>query len=83
MADPIPIPVPTPESSMAVTIGIIAMLAASTLIGFYFFRRSKTYDEWMIGHRDMGPIVTGLALTASWLSGWAIFGNAGLSYTYG
>jgi|GEM_PF-107978 len=83
MADPIPIPVPTPESTMAVTVCIVAMLAASTLIGFYFFRRSKTYDEWMIGHRDMGPIVTGLALTASWLSGWAIFGNAGLSYTYG
>ncbi len=83
MADSIPIPAPTSESTLAVTIGIVVMLILSTAIGFYFYRRSKNYDEWLIGHRDMGPIVTGLALTACWLSGWAIFGNAGLSYTYG
>lgn len=82
MAD-IVIPSPTSDSTIAVTIGVMVMLALSTAIGLYFFRRSKSYDEWMVGHRDMGPIVTGLALTASWLSGWAIFGNAGLSYTYG
>lgn len=83
MAESVPIPAPTSESTMAVSIGIAAMLAASALIGLYFFRRSKTYDEWLVGHSDMGPVVTGLALTATWLSGWAIFGNAGLSYTYG
>jgi len=83
MVDSIPIPSATPEFATAVTIAVAAMLVVSAGIGFYFFRKTKNFDEWMVGHRDMGPIVTGLALTATWLSGWAIFGNAGLGYTYG
>ena len=78
----IPIPVPKPESSLAVTVAVAAMLAVSAGVGIYY-RKARNFDEWMVGHRDMGPVVTGLALTATWLSGWAIFGNAGLSYTYG
>jgi Na+/proline symporter len=83
MVDVVPIPSPTAESTIAVTIAVAAMLAVSVGIGIYYFRRAKSYDEWMVGHRDMGPIITGFALIATFLSGWAIFGNAGLSYTYG
>jgi len=83
MAGEIPIPMPTTESSIAVTIAIAGMLAVSAGIGLYYFRKTKNFDDWMVGHRDMGPIITGFALTATFLSGWAIFGNAGLSYTYG
>jgi Na+/proline symporter len=83
MAGEIPIPTPTAESSIAVIIAIAALLIVSTGIGVYYFRKTKSFDEWMVGHRDMGPVVTGLALVATWLSGWAIFGNAGLSYAYG
>ncbi len=79
----IALPSPTADSALAVTVAIAAMLAVSAGIGIYCFRRCRNFDEWMVGHRDMGPIVTGFALTATWLSGWAIFGNAGLGYTYG
>jgi Na+/proline symporter len=83
MAGAIPIPTPTTESAIAVTIAVAVMLAVSAGIGLYYFRRVKNFDEWMVGHRDMGPVVTGFALVATFLSGWAIFGNAGISYTYG
>jgi Na+/proline symporter len=83
MAGEIPIPVPTAESTIAVIIAVAGMLAVSTGIGLYYFKKAKSFDEWMVGHRDMGPVITGFALTATFLSGWAIFGNAGLSYTYG
>uniref|UniRef100_A0A7C3F2A4 Sodium:solute symporter family protein n=1 Tax=Candidatus Methanomethylicus mesodigestus TaxID=1867258 RepID=A0A7C3F2A4_9CREN len=83
MADQVPIPVATTESTLFVTLAVAAMLAVSAGIGIYFFRKARSFDDWMVGHRDMGPLVTGFALTATWLSGWAIFGNAGLSYTYG
>lgn len=83
MADAVPIPAPTAESTIAVTVAIAGMLAISAGIGFYYFKKAKSFDEWMVGHRDMGPIITGFALVATWMSGWAIFGNAGLSYTYG
>jgi len=83
MAGEIPIPTPTAESTIAVTVAIAGMLAISAGIGLYYFKKAKNFDEWMVGHRDMGPVITGFALTATFLSGWAIFGNAGLCYTYG
>jgi Na+/proline symporter len=83
MAGEIPIPTPTAESALAVTVAVMGMLALSAGIGLYYFRKAKSFDEWMVGHRDMGPVITGFALVATFLSGWAIFGNAGLSYTYG
>lgn len=78
-----PVPKPTPESFTAAVIGIAVFLLISVGIGFYMMRKARTYEEWLVGHRDIGPVVTGFALVATWLSGWAIFGNAGLSYTYG
>ncbi len=78
-----PVPRPTPESFTAAVVGIAIFLIISTGIGFYMMRKARTYEEWLVGHRDIGPVVTGFALVATWLSGWAIFGNAGLSYTFG
>jgi len=78
-----PVPRPSPESFTAAVVGIAIFLIISTGIGFYMMRKARTYEEWLVGHRDIGPVVTGFALVATWLSGWAIFGNAGLSYTYG
>jgi Na+/proline symporter len=79
----VPIPEPSPEYMSAVVVAIAIFLIISTGIGFYMMRKAKSFDEWMVGHRDIGPIVTGFALVATWLSGWAIFGNAGYGYTYG
>ncbi|MDI9643811.1 MAG: sodium:solute symporter [Candidatus Verstraetearchaeota archaeon] len=83
MADSVPIPSPTVESALAVPLAVGAMLVVSAAIGVFFFRKNRSFDDWAVGHGDVGPLVTGLALTATWLSGWAIFGNAGLGYTYG
>ncbi|MEM3770319.1 MAG: sodium:solute symporter family protein [Candidatus Bathyarchaeia archaeon] len=67
----------------SVIAAIAAFLAVSILLGFLMRRKTKTFDEWLVGHGDIGPIVTGFALIASCLSGWAMYGNAGLGYTYG
>ncbi|MEM1573408.1 MAG: hypothetical protein QXY96_02870 [Candidatus Methanomethylicaceae archaeon] len=77
------IPQSTSDSAISTIIGIALMLIISAGVSIFFFRKSKSFDEWLIGHGDLGPIVTGLALTATWMSGWAIYGNAGLAYTYG
>lgn len=77
------IPQPTSESIISTIVGVALMLIISTIVSIIFFRKTKSFDEWLVGHGDIGPIVTGLALTATWMSGWAIYGNAGLAYTYG
>lgn len=78
-----PIPGVTAELALSVAATIALFLAISFLLGFYMRRKAKNFEEWLVGRRDMGPIVTGFALIASYLSGWAIFGNAGLTYAYG
>jgi len=78
---------PIPEASSEVAAGVIAAIVAfltiSVLLGFFMRRKAKSFEEWLVGRRDIGPFVTGFALIASYLSGWAIFGNAGLGYAYG
>ena len=76
-------PEATPELAIGVVAAIVAFLAVSIFLGLLFRKKTRTFEEWLVGHGDIGPLVTGFALIASYLSGWAIFGNAGLSYTYG
>lgn len=78
-----PIPEATPELTVGVVMAIALFLAVSILLGFFMRKKAKGFEEWLVGHGDIGPLVTGFALVSSYLSGWAIFGNAGLGYTYG
>lgn len=78
-----PIPEATSKLALAVFVAIGSFLAFSFFLGFYMRRTAKNFEGWLVGRRDIGPLVTGFALVASYLSGWAIFGNAGLTYTYG
>ena len=78
---------PIPETGPEIMIGVVAAIAAfltiSILLGFFMRKKAKGFEEWLVGRRDIGPLVTGFALVASYLSGWAIFGNAGVGYAYG
>ena len=78
-----PIPETTPELVTSVIVTIAAFLSISILLGFLMRKKAKSFEEWLVGHGDMGPFITGFALIASYLSGWAVFGNAGLGYAYG
>jgi Na+/proline symporter len=78
-----PIPETGPEVMTGVIVAIAAFLTISILLGFFMRKKAKSFEEWLVGRRDIGPLVTGFALVASYLSGWAIFGNAGLGYAYG
>ena len=77
------IPEPGPELMFGVVAAIGAFLSVSILLGFFMRKKAGNFEEWLVGHGDIGPLVTGFALVATYLSGWAIFGNAGLGYAYG
>lgn len=78
-----PIPEAAPELAIGVIVAITTFLTISIVLGFFMRKKAKNFEEWLVGHGDIGPYITGFALIASYLSGWAIFGNAGLGYTYG
>jgi SSS family solute:Na+ symporter len=79
----VPVPTPGPEIAVGVVAAIAGFLSISVLLGFFMRQKARNFEEWLVGHGDIGPWVTGFALVATYLSGWAIFGNAGLGYAYG
>jgi SSS family solute:Na+ symporter len=73
----------TPELVVGVAVAVVSFIIVSVLLGFLGRRKAKSFEHWLVGHGDIGPLITGFALVASYLSGWAMFGNAGLGYAYG
>ncbi len=58
--------------SGSIAVGIL--LLVSVLLGLAGRKQWKTFDEYLVGKRDMGPVITGAALSATYISGWAFCG---------
>lgn len=52
-------------------------------IGFYFYRRSVSIEDYLLGGRRMGAWVTALSAQASDMSGWLLMGLPGAIYLAG
>ncbi|WP_269886857.1 sodium/proline symporter PutP [Macrococcoides canis] len=53
-------------------------------IGYYAYKQStSTLDEYMLGGRNLGPLVTALSAGAADMSGWMLMGLPGSVYTTG
>jgi len=77
------IPEPTAAMVLGSIIGVACLLSLAVLLGVFAKRRWKSYDEYLVGKRDIGPWVTGLALTGSYISGWAFCGSTAVVYKVG
>ena len=44
------------------------------LIGFWAYRRTKDFDDYMLAGRDLGPFATALSAGAADMSGWLLMG---------
>ena len=64
-----PVPEPTPETTFGVVIAVTTLIAISVVIGFLTRKKAKAFEQWLVGHEDIGPFVTGFALIGSYLSG--------------
>ncbi len=79
------IPVPSPTTTMIIS-GVIALgllLLLSAMLGVLGKKKWESFDEYLVGRRDIGPLITGAALSASYISGWAFCGSTGIVYTLG
>ncbi|MHC4616703.1 MAG: sodium/proline symporter PutP [Planctomycetota bacterium] len=52
-------------------------------IGFYFYRKSVSIEDYLLGGRGMGAWVTALSAQASDMSGWLLMGLPGAIYLGG
>lgn len=64
-----------------VTFGVY--LAGMVLIGFWAWRRTRDFDDFILGGRSLNPLVTALAAGASDMSGWLLMGLPGALYASG
>ncbi|WP_273860317.1 sodium/proline symporter PutP [Photobacterium sp. GSS17] len=58
-------------------------LLSMLLIGFYFYRRTTSTSDYILGSRNLPPSVAALSAGASDLSGWALMGLPGAIYIGG
>lgn len=66
----------------AISIGLYMLLML--LIGFYSYKKSTSNsEEFLIGGRKLGPVVTALSAGASDMSGWLLMGLPGAMYISG
>lgn len=65
------------------TIVFIVYLVAMLAVGYVTMKMSKTYEDFMIGGRSIGPFVSSFALITSYMSGYTYTAAPGLGYTGG
>ncbi|MBR4504777.1 MAG: sodium/proline symporter PutP [Candidatus Methanomethylophilaceae archaeon] len=60
-----------------VLIAFIVYFALVLGVGFYFYKRSSSMEDYILGGRSMNPYVTALSAQASDMSSWLLMGLPG------
>ena len=71
----------TAGQPLLITFGIY--LAAMILIGVWAWRSTRSFDDYILGGRSLGSVVTALSAGASDMSGWLLMGLPGALYLGG
>ncbi|MBL4571861.1 MAG: sodium/proline symporter PutP [Gammaproteobacteria bacterium] len=61
----------------------VAYLILILFLGIKAYRRTHSLDDYILGGRKLGPIVTALSVGASDMSGWLLLGLPGAIYLSG
>ena len=70
-------------SQILIIVSIVAYMAVVIGIGVYFSRKNKSSDDFYLGGRSLGPIVTAMSAEASDMSSWLLMGLPGLALICG
>ncbi|MDC9580657.1 sodium/proline symporter PutP [Xenorhabdus sp. PR6a] len=71
----------TVNSPMLIT--FIIYIAVMLLIGFAAYRSTRNFDDYILGGRRLGSVVTALSAGASDMSGWLLMGLPGAIFFSG
>ncbi|WP_434974832.1 sodium:solute symporter family transporter, partial [Turicimonas muris] len=59
------------------SITFIGYLIVMVAVGLFAWRYTKNFNDYILGGRRLGSIVTGLSVGASDMSGWLLMGLPG------
>ncbi|MDR0438793.1 MAG: sodium/proline symporter PutP [Methanocalculaceae archaeon] len=66
-----------------ITVAFIVYFAVMIHIGFFYFKKTRTTSDYVLGGRKLHPFVAAMSAEASDMSGWLLLGLPGLAYTTG
>lgn len=64
-------------------LAIVLYFGLMVAIGFYSWRKTEKYDDYVLGDRGLSPLVAGLSAGASDMSGWLLMGLPGALFVAG
>lgn len=70
-------------AQILILISIISYLAIVISVGLRFSRQNKSADDFYLGGRKLGPLVTAMSAEASDMSSWLLMGLPGVAYFFG
>ena len=66
-------------ADICILIAIFAYLGVMIAIGVIYSKRNKSSDDFYLGGRKLGPVVTAMSAEASDMSSWLLMGLPGLA----
>lgn len=70
-------------AQICIIIAIVIYLAAMVAIGAVYSKKNKNTDDFYLGGRKLGPLVTAMSAEASDMSSYLLMGLPGLAVVYG
>lgn len=71
------------STSICILVTIILYLVMMIVIGAVFSKKNKSTDDFYLGGRKLGPLVTAMSAEASDMSSWLLMGLPGLALITG
>ena len=62
-----------------IMLAIVVYLAIMLVIGFVYSKRNNSTEDFYLGGRKMGPLVTAMSAEASDMSSWLLMGLPGVA----
>ena len=69
--------------NILIIVTIAVYLLAMVLIGLFYSRKNKNTDDFYLGGRKLGPLVTAMSAEASDMSSWLLMGLPGVALVAG
>ncbi|MFI3312560.1 MAG: sodium/proline symporter [Eubacteriales bacterium] len=70
-------------ANICIMIAIVAYLCVMLGVGWVCSKKNKSTDDFYLGGRKLGPLMTAMSAEASDMSGWLLMGLPGVAYLYG
>lgn len=71
------------DKATIVLVTLIVYQGILILVGYWASRRVNNEEDYLLGGRQLGPVVAALSYSASSSSAWSLLGMSGAAYTLG